>query len=224
MWVLLHSLSALVLSCPQNTLYITLGFIFGSVSVLTLAAISEDRLLALKLGLTYKQTVTLTRVWVFAVTSWIFSTALAVVIFYSFRIAIGITCLTLLFCTITSTFCYTKVFLTLRHHQTQVQDQVQQGQLSRKGVNLDITWYRKTVPIALWLQVTLLACHFPFGWVTSVIVNIGSRTPSLNPLWSFTITVFLLNSSLNPLLYCWKMREVGQAMKNSVTQFCCLPS
>ena len=207
-----------------NILYITLGFIFGSVSVLTLTAISVDRLLALMLGLTYKQTVTLKRVWVFAVTSWLFSIALAVAIFYSFGIAISITCLTLLFCIITSTFCHTKIFLTLHQHQNQVQDQIQQGQPSGKGVTLNIIRYRKTVSTALWLQMTLLACYFPFGLVTGVIVNIGSRTPSLNLLWSFTISVFLLNSSLNPLLYCWKMREVRQAVKNFVTQFCCEPS
>ena len=158
------------------------------------------------LRLTYKQTVTLKRVWVFAVTSWLFSTALAVVIFHSFRIAISITCLTLLFFTVTSIFCYTKIFLTLRHHQTQLQDQVQQGQPSGKGVTLNITWYRKTVSIALWLQMTLLACYFPFGLVTGIIVNIGSCTPSINLLWSFTRSVFLLDSSLNPFLYCWRMR------------------
>ena len=207
-----------------NILYITLGFIFGSVSVLTLTAISVDRLLALMLGLRYKQIVTLKRVWVFAVTLWLFSTALAVVIFYSFRIAISVVCITLLFCIVTATFCYTKIFLTLRHHQTQVQDRVHQGQRRGEGVTLNIARYRKTVSTALWIQMTLLACYFPFGLVTGVIVNIGSRTPSLNLLWSFTISVILLNSSLNPLLYCWKMREVRQAVKNTVKQFCCLPS
>ena len=204
-----------------NILYITLGFVFGSVSVLTLTAISVDRLLALMLGLTYKETVTLRRVWVFTVISWLFSTALAVAIFYSFRIAMSIICLTLLFCIITSTFCYTKIFLTLRHHQTQVHDHVHQGQPSGEGVTLNIARYRKTVSTALWLQMALLACYFPFGLVTGIIVNIGSRTPSLNLFWSFTISVFLLNSSLNPLLYCWKMKEVRQAVKTTVTQFCC---
>ena len=193
-------------------------------SVLTLTAISVDRLLALMLGLRYRQVVTLKRVWVFAVTSALYSTALAVVIFYSFRIAISIICLTLLFCIITSTFCYTKIFLTLRHHQAQVQDQVHQGQPSGEGITLNLARYRKTVSAALWLQMTLLACYFPFGLVSGVIVNIGSRTPFLNLFWSFTISVFLLNSSLNPLLYCWKMREVRQAVKNTVTQLYCLSS
>jgi len=207
-----------------NIIYITLGFIFGSVSVLTLTAISVDRLLALILGLTYKQIVTSTRVRLFTVTSWLFSTALAVLIFYSFRIAISIACITLLFCIVTSTFCYTKIFLTLRHHRTQVQHQGHQRQRRGERITLNIARYRKSVSTALWLQMILLACYLPFGLVTGVIVNIGSRTPSLNLFWSFTISVFLLNSSLNPLLYCWKMREVRQAVKNTVTQFCGLLS
>ena len=44
---------------------------FCGVSVLTVTAISVDRLLALMLGLRYRQEVTLKSVWVIAVTSWL---------------------------------------------------------------------------------------------------------------------------------------------------------
>ena len=37
----------------------------------------------------------------------------------------------------------------------------------------------------------------------------------------YTATLVLLNSSLNPFLYCWKIREVRQAVKDTLTQ-CCL--
>ena len=47
------------------------AFIFGVVSLLTMTAISVDRLLALMLGLRYKQVVTLGRVWVLVVFLWI---------------------------------------------------------------------------------------------------------------------------------------------------------
>ena len=56
-----------------NLLYESIGGMFCAVSVLTLTAISVDRLLALMLGLRYRQVVTLKRIWVFAVTSWLLS-------------------------------------------------------------------------------------------------------------------------------------------------------
>ena len=52
-------------------LYESIGGMFCGVSVLTVTAISVDRLLALMLGLRYRQEVTLKRVWVIAVTSWL---------------------------------------------------------------------------------------------------------------------------------------------------------
>ena len=46
-----------------------------AVSLLTLTAISVDRLLALLLGLRYKQDVTLKRVYLITITFWVVSTA-----------------------------------------------------------------------------------------------------------------------------------------------------
>ena len=39
----------------------------------------------------------------------------------------------------------------------------------------------------------------------------------------FTGTLVLLNSLLNPLLYCWKIREVRQAVKDTMRELFCLP-
>lgn len=114
---------------------------FSGVPVLTVTAISVDRLLALMLGLSYRQEVTSKREWDFAVISWLISTAAAVLRFYNYRYAVGIICMTMLVCIVTSIFCYTKIFLRLCHHQAQVHDQVHQIQ--------NMARYRKTVSSAL---------------------------------------------------------------------------
>jgi len=31
--------------------------------------------------------------------------------------------------------------------------------------------------------------------------------------WDYTMTLLFLNSSLNPILYCWKIKELRQAVK-----------
>ena len=38
-----------------------------------------------------------------------------------------------------------------------------------------------------------------------------------------TVTLVYLNSSLNPFLYCWKISEVKQAVKETIREvLCCL--
>ena len=96
-------------------------YIFIAVSLLTLAAISVDRLLALLLGLRYRQVVTLKRTYVFVITSWLVSTVFSATHFLNFQISFWYASIVITLCLVTSIFCYTKNFLNLRHLQNQVQ-------------------------------------------------------------------------------------------------------
>ncbi|XP_020620387.1 melanocyte-stimulating hormone receptor-like [Orbicella faveolata] len=203
-------------------LFETIGGMFCAVSVLTTTAISVDRLLALMLGLRYRQVVSLRRTSVFVVSLWLFIAAIVIVAFYNFHIALNIAYVILLLCIGTSTFCYMKIYLTLRHRETQVQGEVHQGQLDGQGITLNIARYRKTVSSALWIQMTLLACYLPYSTLTAFIVISGIDKQALNLAWAVTMSLLLLNSSLNPFLYCWKMKEIRQAVKDTVRQFGCL--
>ena len=64
-------------------------------------------------------------------------------------------------CLSTSIFSYTKIFVNLRRHQTQVQDHAQQEQPNQPAP-LNIESYRKVVSSVLWVQCTLVACCLPF--------------------------------------------------------------
>ena len=92
---------------------------FTGVSLLTITTISVDRLLALVLGLRYRQVVTLRRTRIFVVSSW-FSCFIAPPLYiYSKSGGVIIACVTIFLSTVTSTLCYTKIYLKLRHHQAQ---------------------------------------------------------------------------------------------------------
>ena len=196
------------------------GSSFSGVSLLTLTVISVDRLLALHLGLRYRHTVTLRRARIVVIFIWIFnistnslrrfwhyfliSRVISVVIYSSLAI---------------SALSYLKIYLSLRQHYA-TQDILRQGNPHGGILNpLNIARYRKTVSTALYVQLALVTCYLPYGVVVAIALA-GGYSPSFNLPVRLTITLIFLNSSLNPILYCWKIAGVRQAVKNILTQLC----
>ena len=140
--------------------YITMaGFITDNilcgVSLSSLAAIIVDRLLALLLGLRYRQVATLKRVYVIIIIFWFVSTVFSVMYLWNPVITFWYGTIGLPLCLITSIFSYTKIFYALRNHQNQIQDHVQQPNQTNQ---LNLARYKTAVVVAIWLQLMLVAC------------------------------------------------------------------
>ncbi|XP_078351483.1 melanocyte-stimulating hormone receptor-like [Oculina patagonica] len=196
------------------------SYLLCGMSLLTLSAISVDRLLALLLGLRYRQTVSLKRSCVIIITFWTVSTVCAMMYLRNYRITIWYSHIVIAVSLVTSVLSYTKIFLTLRHHQIQVQNQIHEGQPNQPISPLNIARYRKAVSSALWLQLTLVLCYLPHGIVTALSTHTG-QSSSVILLRQFSMTLVYLNSTLNPILYCWKITEVRQAVKDTIRQLFC---
>ena len=195
------------------------GYTLCSVSLLTLTAISVDRLLALLLGLRYRQVVTLRRTFITVIALWILSIVSACTIFWNPLITSWYQYIGTALCLVTTIFAYAKIFLTLRHNQIHVdhvQSHVFPGQPSQ-AIPLNIARYRKAVNSALWVQVTLVVCYLPFGIAVALTPRRGMPLSSYLAR-NFAATIVYFNSSLNPLLYCWRIREVRQAVKETLRQ------
>ncbi|XP_073247219.1 melanocyte-stimulating hormone receptor-like [Porites lutea] len=192
------------------------GYTLCVVSALTLTAISVDRLLALLLGLRYRQVVTLGRMSITVLGFWILSIVGASTIIWSLFINTWYLRIVTAFCVVTIIFAYTKIFCTLRHNQIHVQSHVAQGQPSQ-AIPLNLARYRKAVYSALWVQGTFVVCYLPFTIAVALMPQRGIPISAYRA-WHFTITLVYLNSSLNPLLYCWKISEVRQAVKETLRQ------
>ena len=197
-------------------------YIFCLVSLLTVTAISVDRLLALLLGLRYRQVVTSRKTCITVTGFWILSIVGASALFLNRPITFWCLHIVSALCLVTSIFAYAKLFVTLRHNQIHVQNHAAQGQPSQ-AIPLNIARYRKAVYSALWVQGTMVICYLPYGTVVALISD-REMSSSLYRAWQFTATLVYLNSSLNPLLYCWKIREVRQAVKVTLKQIFCRSS
>ena len=193
---------------------------FCSLSLITLTAISVDRLLALLLGLRYRQVVTLKRTRFIAIGAWIVSVVGASTLFLNLLIVSLYQYINAAFCSVTTICAYTKIFISLRHNQIHGQNHVVEGQSSQVNT-LNKARYRKAVYSALWVQVTLVICYLPHV-ITEALTPQRGMPISTFLAREFTLTLVYLNSSLNPFLYCWKITEVRQAVKETLQQlhFC----
>ena len=209
----------------SGRLSIITSYVLLMVSALTSTAISVDRLLALLLRLRYRQTVTLKRVRKIVIGIWFICCVLGVwrhstwgkevsrVTFVVF----------LVLCLIISLLSYIKIYLLLRHYQKQVQNHFQQP--NRPTMPLNMARYKRTVHGIAWVQLTLLVCYLPFC-VVLMLFSYGKIPESASGMafLRFAITIVYLNSSLNPILYCWRIVEVKEAAKDTIRSLNCFKS
>ena len=200
----------------RKAAYITSATLCG-VSLLTMAVISVDRLLALLLELRYKKIVTLKRIYITRASFWVLCLVASLCTIFDRRITDLYVSIVLSLSLLISLASYTKIFRTLRHHQAQVQQQPSQPNA------LNMARYRKAVHRALWVQSALVVCYTPF--LIMFIVASHSKTYSSHLVVTSEIAIILVyfNSTLNPFLYCWKISEVRRAMKQTIRQALCCP-
>ena len=193
---------------------------FCGVSVFTSTALSVDRLLALLLGLGYRHVVTLKRVRAVLACGCLAS-LLIVLVWNQFggKTARIIIIIYLTLCLIISLFSYTKIVLRLRQHQSSVRDNAQQGQANTGGSPLNLERYKRTVVSVALVQLALVICYLPFN-IFNTLIHLKGIHPNIYFLYHFTTTLLFLNSSLNPFLYCWRIKEIRQAVKATIRRFC----
>lgn len=193
-------------------------FVFSSVSFLIVTVVSVDRLFALSLGLRFRQIITVKRVTAVLILIVVGCAAGSLLKqFWNYKVAYKVMFAMVMLCFITPFYSCAKIFIRLRQHGTQVQGHNHNGPLS-EGIPLNIERYRKTVSAAVGVQLALVACYLPYALLLFL--------PSLFPLSKsaqilsrrYTTTIVFANSSLNPFLYCWKIRGVRQAVKETFKQ------
>ena len=197
------------------------GYGLSLMSLLTMAAMSVDRLLALLLGLRYKQIVTLKRTYIIVATLCIVTFVATLCNVLDSRIAPWFGRIVISCCLLISIASYAKIFCALRRHHAQIQSHVQQQPSQPNALNM--ARYKKAVYSALWVQLVLLACYVPMSVVGILMAHIKGDSSHLVVALGIVNTLVYFNSTLNPFLYCWKISEVRRAVKRTIRQALCCP-
>ena len=207
-------IGVLIDKTPSCTLYSAFRLIIGLFSLASLfgiVALSVDRFLAVQLHLRYQELVTHKRVVTAVISIWPFSAMLSLMallipsnIMYLLFAAVHVVCLIL------TTLFYSRIYLVVRRHSDQIQSLQARQHTDVEAAN--IASVRKSAVGTFYVYLVLLVCYLP-QIIDFVVVGTASDSSSTVKIYSLcSWSLIFLNSSLNPLVYSWKMRHIRHAI------------
>ena len=182
---------------------------FLCASLFSVTALCADRFLAISLHLRNQSLVTYKRLGAAVISIWVISALISVIrLFIPKNIMYVIFVVFTSACIINVTSLSVKLYLTLRRHINQIQVQ----QLARTGQGEIVRGKRKSAMASLFVYLVFIVCYLPNICTLFVIAAISEPRIDVEHLWFYTITLSFLNSTLNPLIYCWKMKQIRTTM------------
>ena len=189
------------------------------ISLCTLTMISVDRLLALLLGLRYRHVVTVARVRGITFLSYFVLSSVTMLYFINTPIFFITAIFNDLLFLLISTFCYLKIYFTLRCRQAQAQQETAPRQFDGPSRVRELK-YKRSVSTAVLVSIFMIACYLPFAIFTAVVVVRQEISSSSLAAQGITMSLVYFNSSINPVIYCWRIRELREEVKATIWRFC----
>ena len=215
-------ITRLVMMIKENTQTltydITLNIFFATADFLVNAsffgvvALAADRFLAVHFYLRYQELVTHKRVVTVVISIWIIS---AILMLLYTRIPSNVAAIIPVsvasVCYLSTALFYFKIYLAVRHHSNQIH--VLQAQLAQnnEGDMTNAARERKAAVGTFYVYLVFLICYLPSTCYGIIHTSTGPST-MLFQFGLYANTLMFLNSSLNPLIYSWKMRHVRHAI------------
>ena len=224
--LLVHPLNIvhLVMNIEQNTnnrlyimvykAYLISSHLLCAPSFLDIIALTFDRFLAIHLHLRYQELVTHRRAVTVVISVWVSCSCFSLFelnkvlgnVLAIINATVGAVCFT------TTGLIYCKIYPIVRHHTNQIHAlQLQPVGQNQNGELANAARVKKTALATFYVYVVFVVCFLPFICVNAAYQIYGESELRLHLLY-YSTTLVYLNSSLNPLVYCWKMRNIRQAV------------
>ena len=118
-----------------------------------------------------------------------------------------------------STISHVKIYKTARHHRNAIQIQLQAVGSNTGNAN-NISGLKNSAFNAFIVFLVLIICYCPY----LIVYVISSFYPSpINDFLarSLTSSIVFTNSTLNPFLYCWRLREIREGVLHTCRKLVC---
>ena len=109
-----------------------------------------------------------------------------------------------------TTAVYIRIYVAVRRHKNQIQIQQVQEE-AESGEMANFASLIKSAVGVFYVYLVFLICYLPLI-ICLVVLAVNGPNLSLKRFSIFSRTLVYLNSSLNPVIYCWKMRHIRHAI------------
>ena len=212
--LLVEGLQENVSACITYEAFEVIVVLFSTASFCGVITISIDRFLAVHIHLRYQELVTHKRVVAVVISIWVFSafwSSMALWVpqnvrslFVSTGTVIGLVLITLV---------YIRIYLAVRHHKNQIQVLQVQTDAAQISEMANFASLIKSAVGTFYVFLVFLACYLPIFICLAALATFGPNI-ALNRSLLFSCTLVFFNSCVNPVIYCWKMRHIRQAVMN----------
>ena len=195
-----------------HKVYLVAVNLFFFASFFGVTALSTDRFLAIHLHLRYQELVTHERLVAVVISIWVVSASLSLVgLFIPINVVYVIFAIIEILCLVTATLLNYKIYMAARRHAGQTHIfQVRQETQDTTMANVERV--KKYVIATVYVYLVFLVCYLPDICILWIIAITTKPQDSVFIVQNFTVTLLLLNSSLNPVVYCLKMRHIRHAV------------
>ena len=195
--------------CVSGVLFDILSGHLSITSFFSVMFISLDRFMALHLKLRYRTVVTLKRCLFIAVLVRLVALPWGLTFIWMHKVYFLLILTILPICLVISSLSFIKIYLILRRKQKCFKTPAQHKSLRRVDA-LTVSRYRESVNSMFIIFCALLVAYIP-AWIVVLVRIIYGRTEYLHKATTATLTIVLLNSTVNPILYLWRMKDLRQS-------------
>ena len=210
----------IILEMPSH--YCAIAVIYGRIanfivgtSITTIATIAIDRYLALHLRMRYREVVKFKRVVCVLALEWILLAFCSGSAFWNARVSLVSGTVAMFLGCLIILLCYLSIHRGLRRRAAQIHQQ----RNASESCNLNVLRYKKTVHNMLWICGLLFVCYIPYLSSMFATLLTGLKISTSLAL-RFTVIAMYLNSTLNPVLCCWRIKELKEKVTADIGAFC----
>ena len=204
--------------CVIAATYVTLSRFLSSVSLVTIVTISVERYMAFRLRLRYRAVVTLKRIVSILVAEWIIAALWSGLRLWNDTAGAIYGAVSVIGCCLVAPACYFVIRRGIRAQVTQIRQRQSHGRTAIAN-NFDLPQYRETLRNMMWISGLLVACYMPY-FLALFATLIRGRTNSTRFAVNFSTIAVYLNSALNPILYCWRIKDLRDRVKEKCHRTC----
>ena len=195
-----------------------MGLSLCGVSLWTITAITVDRFLVLHYHMRYATLVTESRVKYTLTIIWSINFLLPGFGFWRKRVHNFVAATNTIICLLICMASFIRIYCFVRRHQLDIRAQQQAVQSSDAEKHLNVPRLKRSAMNTFAFFIVLIICYLPFHVILTLD---GLSIKDWQSEWEFAITGVFMNSSINPLLYCWRLRELRTAVVKTARQMLC---